>query len=67
MATKKSSEENVTVQFKISLDVGLDVGAMSLEDALVKARGMTATDVVSLEGLDHNDSTCKVTSLYQAA
>lgn len=53
------------VNFKIALEVGLEMDATTLEDALTKARGFKVTDVVNLEGLEYNDGSIAVTGLFQ--
>ena len=62
--SKKIEKKSVSVQFRIVLEVGMDIGSMSLEDSLTKAKAMKVTDLIDLEHLDNNDSSIEVTGLF---
>ena len=63
---KKTVTKNVHASFKIELWVGMDLGAMTLEQALEKARSMKETDVLDLSGLSFNDGNIKVDGVYES-
>jgi len=58
MATKKKVTSNSTynVSAKLKLDVGMEIQASSLEDAVAKSKELKIGDFLDLSGLDHNDS-----------
>ncbi len=64
MSKKPDSKKQATVHFRIMLDVGMNFGAMTLEDALAKAKTMDVTDVVDLTDLDYNDGSIEVSGLF---
>jgi len=64
MATK-SKQTYYNVQFKVTLDLGYELHAASLEDALAKAKGNKVTDLLeTLEGIDMNDSDIQVIGVF---
>lgn len=54
----KPKQSTFYLQFKLKLDIGFEVKAASLEDALAQARDMKVADIVDFQanGWDHNDS-----------
>lgn len=63
---KKKSGRIVTINYKIVLDVGVEVGNLSLEDALVKGRQTKVEDLIDFTGLNHNDSEIRVSWLSES-
>jgi SHS2 domain-containing protein len=61
---KDSKTKRVNVTFRVNLDVGMEISASSLEEALEKARAMNVTDVIDFTGLDHNDSSIQVVGAW---
>lgn len=50
---------------KIVLDLGVDINAENMEDALAKARKWRVTDILDLSAVDHDDSSIEVTGICQ--
>ena len=61
---KDSKKKNCAAYFRINLWVGMDLGCMTLEEALEKARKMSVTDVVDLSDLEYNDGDIAVDGIY---
>lgn len=61
---QKDSKKPTYAIFKITLDVAMDIGNKTLDEALAEAKTFEVYDVVGIEGLEHNDSTIEVTGVY---
>lgn len=53
-----------TVFARILVDVGQDISAASMEEALSKAKTMKVTDFITIDG-DHNDSTMVIDGVFR--
>lgn len=61
MATAKKevvTSKRYSVQAKLTIDVGMEIQASSLEDAAMQAAGLDVSDFIDFneQGLEHNDS-----------
>lgn len=60
MAKTTQKTQTVSARFDITLNVSMDMGTMTLEQALAKARDLKVTDVVNLNHLGYNDGYIKL-------
>lgn len=61
---KKTRPKRCTTFVTLKLDLGVDLGRLTLEEAIIKARELSVTDVVDLSGVDYNDGSIEVTGVY---
>ena len=56
--TSKTKQKTYNVSAKLVVDVGFEVTAENLQDAVVKAQALRTGDILDFKasGLDHNDS-----------
>lgn len=63
---KKPLKSVYNISFRIVADLGKDIEASSLEDALEQARTYGVGDIIDLSSVDHNDSEKpEITGLFQ--
>jgi hypothetical protein len=62
--SKKPEKKSVHVSFRVTLELGMDMGASTLEEALTKARAMKPTDLLDLSDLEYNDGSIEVSGLF---
>lgn len=66
MAVKKPTAGKTFRAFlKLNLDLGVPVPGTTLEEAIVNARKLGASDIVDLSGLDHNDSDVTIVGIHE--
>lgn len=66
MARNKTTKPSTSAVVKITLELNVPLGSMTLEEALVKAHALKAQDIVdTAEDVDWNDCDIKVTGLWQ--
>ena len=64
MATPKTPKTPATAQFRITLDVMVELGSMTLEDALMNARSSKVEEIIGLDGVEVNDSSIEVKGVW---
>lgn len=66
MATKKPNAKMFCIGMKLTLDIGLEISAESLSDAVTKAEAMKVHEMLDFheQGWDHNDSSMAVTGVF---
>lgn len=60
----KKTNDTYTIMVNITLDTDIEVSAMSLEEALEKAKKLELTDVVSFDG-NYNDGQMEVRGVFK--
>jgi hypothetical protein len=56
----------MTAYVRIVSDLCVELGNLTLEDALAKARGLKVTDIVDFNGHDVNDFSITVTGVFSS-
>lgn len=61
------TQDTYNVMIKLSLDIGLEIKAANLADALTKAQAWKINDIVNFQelGWDHNDSSMEITGVFK--
>lgn len=54
------------VEGRMSVCVGIEISAKSLEEALEKTKSMKITDFITIDG-DHNDSNFRVSGVFEGS
>lgn len=64
MAAKKVNK-TFNVQARVWADVGVDIVAVTLEEAVESSKKLKLEDFITIDG-DHNDSGLRVTGLFES-
>jgi len=64
MAAKKELSNTYTVYADLKLNVGLEIHATSLEDAVIQAMKLTTTDFVGINGEFMDDEKPFISGIY---